>query len=84
VLLQFSHAAINGNRPESSYGLPIAPADSTWPSALKGAVASGYDANIHGGPSYLFSGDRIRQRTNGAFGLNSAGRRAISMAPLSA
>jgi len=66
VLLQFSHAAINGNRPES-YGLPIAPADSTRPSALKGAVASGYDANIHGGPSYLFSGDRNRQRTNGAF-----------------
>jgi hypothetical protein len=50
-----------------SYGLPIAPADSTWPSALEGAVASGYYANIHGGPSYLFSGDRNRQRTNAAF-----------------
>ena len=49
------------------YGLPSAPADSTWPSAFKGAVASGYHANIHGGPSYLISGDRNRQRTNAAF-----------------
>ena len=50
-----------------SYGLPIAPANSTWPSALEGAVASGYYPNIHGGPSYPFHGDRNRQRTNATF-----------------